>query len=317
MAGKWRRWANWASKPQKTLTIRKVFCVTGSGNISTRRRNGTDSGNRTFTRSGPGVSWPDLHARSIRRSGYQDRLGSLHPLAFLPRRPDISRESFCPTRSRVRHDGNGVAHITEVFGNSNPCVDGSSPRRYRHVRSVGDQNGPLHDGLTSRWINQFWKFIQNVRHFISTFPTTNVNDDVYIGKLGHLVLHDCFSSSERTRNSCSSTFCPGKKVSMTRWPVTKGSTGISFVQRDGLDEPAILHQGPSKEATICLLDLINRLFYRVRTCCDLSHTSTHTKGYHDAVFHHIGLLNGTDDVSSDHFCPFSHTWFEGPFGIPI
>ena len=25
--------------------------------------------------------------------------------------------------------------------------------------SVGDQNGPLHDGLTSRWIDQFWKFI--------------------------------------------------------------------------------------------------------------------------------------------------------------
>ena len=50
---------------------------------------------------------------------------------------------------------------------------------------------------------------------------------------------------------------------------------------------------------------------------DLGHTSTHTKGYHDAVFHHIGLLDRTDDVSGNYLCSFCHAWFEGPFGVPI
>ena len=66
-----------------------------------------------------------------------------------------------------------------------------------------------------------------------------------------------------------------------------------------------------------MLDLINWFFYCVRTCCDLGHTSTHTKRYHDAVFHHIGLLNGTNDVSCDYLSSFCYTWFEGPFGVTI
>ena len=170
-----------------------------------------------------------------------------------------------------------------------------------------------------RWIDQFWKFIQNVRHFIFHVPhNQHANYDVYIGKLGHPGVAPLFSQLRKDqRNSCSST--------LSHW---EESIDDPLTDNQRLYWNQFLCKGTaSTNRPFCIKVPVKRLpsacsisktgsFYRVRTCCDLGHTSTHTKGYHDAVLHHIGLPERSQRCLSDHLCPFSHAWLEGPFGCP-
>ena len=49
-----------------------------------------------------------------------------------------------PTGGGIRHDGDLVAHVAEVFRNGDAGVDGSLTRRNGHIGGVGDEHRALH-----------------------------------------------------------------------------------------------------------------------------------------------------------------------------
>ena len=68
-------------------------------------------------------------------------------------------EGLSPTGGRIGHQSHGVAHIPEVLRNGNSCVNRSLPGSHRHVRGVGDQNRPLHQGFSCLGILQLRELI--------------------------------------------------------------------------------------------------------------------------------------------------------------
>ena len=114
-------------------------------------------------------------------------------------------QRFRPAGGRVCHDGHGVSHVAEVLCNGDAGIDGGLTRRHRHIGGVGDQHGPLHQGLSRFGILEFRELHQNIGHLVATLTTAHVDNDVCIRPLGQLVLHDRLAGSEGTRNRSGST----------------------------------------------------------------------------------------------------------------
>ena len=148
MAGKCLLSRSLESSAQKTRTIRRVFCVTGSD------------------RSPPGgETAPTTEIEPVSAGGGLDAAGPLVELGqpcgqvggvsfftwhlFQPG-GDLPH-GLGPPGGRVGHQGDVVAHVTVVLGDGHSGVDGRLTGRHWHVGGVGDKNGPAPSGACRSW----------------------------------------------------------------------------------------------------------------------------------------------------------------------
>ena len=71
---------------------------------------------------------------------------------------------------------------------------------YRHVGSVGDQRGTIHQRVAGLRVDQLGELFQNLRHLIAALAAADINDDIRIGPLCNLVLGHGLTCTESAGN---------------------------------------------------------------------------------------------------------------------
>lgn len=94
-----------------------------------------------------------------------------------------------------------VALVTVVLGQGRTGVDAGLTCRYRHVRGVGDENGPLHQAGTGPGILESWELGQDIGHLIAPLTAADVDDDIGIAPLGDGVLCHGLAGPEASGDS--------------------------------------------------------------------------------------------------------------------
>lgn len=116
-------------------------------------------------------------------------------------------QGFCPSGCWVSHHGNISTHISEIFSQSDSCVDGGLSGSHRHVGCVSHQRCSLHDTdfLSVLHGCEEGEFLQDFSHFISSFSATHINNNLTIRMLGECLRDACFSTPKGSWNSTCST----------------------------------------------------------------------------------------------------------------
>ena len=188
--------------PETTYETFGVLC-NGFGEVTTLWGNCTDNRNRTF------CSIEILHhAGSFvesRKFGCQISRETFFSRHFFQTSGKFTK-SFCPTGSRVCHDGYVITHVTIIFCQRNTGINRCFTSRYRHVGSVGDESGTVHHKVAGLGVDQFAEVFQYLSHFVSTLTTADIDNDIRIRPFGNLVLCHCFSCTKTARNSSCTAF---------------------------------------------------------------------------------------------------------------
>ena len=226
-------------------------------------------------------------------------------------------KGLCPAGCRICHQCHRVSHITEVFCDRNSGVNRSLTGCHRHIRCICNQNRSLHQRLACLWILQLRKFIQNIRHLISTLSTSDIHHNVCLCPFCKLMLNDSLTASERSRHGCHTALCnreeridhtlPGYKRHLRR--------KLSLIWTAFSHRP-LLHQ--SKLPLSCFRCYnCNHFFYCKFTCFDLFDRTFYTIWNHDLLLYYRGLLHRTDHISGLYFISCLDSRNKFPFQISL
>ena len=224
-------------------------------------------------------------------------------------------KGLCPAGCRICHQCHRVSHITEVFCDRDSGVNRSLTGCHRHIRCICNQNRSLHQRLACLWILQLRKFIQNIRHLISTLSTSDIHHNICLCPFCKLMLNDSFTASERSRHGCHTTLCnreeridhtlPGYKRHLRR--------KLSLIRTPFTDRP-FLHQGKLSVLRISGNNgnhFLNRKF----SCFDLFDRPFYSIRNHDLLLYHRRLLDRTDHISCFDFISDFNSRNKLPFQI--
>ena len=141
------------------------------------------------------------------------------------------------------------------------------------------------------------ELVQNVCHLVSTLSTSDIYNYVCLCPLGKLVLDNCLTASERSRNCGNTTLCnreEGIYYSLScnkrhyRWD-------LLYIWTSSTNRP-FLHKGKLSVTLVCgnyTYHLINGEV----SCLDLLDSSLYTIRDHDLLGNNHSLLNRTYYVS--------------------
>jgi len=85
-----------------------------------------------------------------------------------------------PTRGGVGHHTHIVPLISEVLSQGDTSINGGFPGSDGHIRGVSHQAGSLHNTLFLSFVildGEFWEIMQDLCHFVSSFTTTDINNN--------------------------------------------------------------------------------------------------------------------------------------------
>ena len=226
-------------------------------------------------------------------------------------------QGFRPPGGGVGHQRHGISHITEIlchgYSGINGCLSGS----HGHIGGIGNQDGSLHQRFAGAGIFQFRKFIQNIRHFVSTLSAADIHDDIRLGPLGQLMLRDRLSGSERSGNRGNSAL--GNREESINNPLPGDQRHIRRKLFRIGSAPAhrpLLHQCQRLLSLLCLHNG-NGFLYRVGTGLYALQPALHAVRNHNFLFHHGGLLNGSQNVPCLYFFSRLCRCVKFPFFIPV
>ena len=118
---------------------------------------------------------------------------------------------LCPTGSGVRNHGNRMPLVTVVLRNRDAGINGSLPRRHRHIGGVGNQHRALHQRLSGARVGQFRELPQHVGHLVAALAAADIDHQIYVAPLGKLVLYYGLSGAERPRHARGAALGNGKE----------------------------------------------------------------------------------------------------------
>ena len=177
------------------MTTLSVAWTTGSdrsppGGLTapmTLRAPGRRSRPRAMTRAGPLVELGDAAGEVGGIALLARHL--LHPAGDLA-------QGLGPAAGRVGHQGHGVAHVPEVFGDGHARVDGGLAGRDGHVRRIGDDDGPLEERPPRRRVLELGEAQEQVGDLVAALPAGDEDDDLGVRPFGQLVLDDGLAGAE-------------------------------------------------------------------------------------------------------------------------
>ena len=174
--------------------------------VTTRRTDSTDDGNWTLSVWRSEAS--DFSCSFVELGQLGGQIGWISRVSghFSQSTWNFS-QGFCPSGSGIGHHRDISSHISEILSKSDSCVNGGFSGSDRHVGSIGDKRGSLHDGdlFTILDGGEFWEFFQDFSHFISSFSTTDVDNDLTVGMFRQGLGNTSFSTSEGAGNSTGSS----------------------------------------------------------------------------------------------------------------
>ena len=89
-------------------------------------------------------------------------------------------EGLRPAARRVGQERDVEALVAEVLGDGDPELDGRLAGGNRHVRGVGDQDGPFEEGGPGARVDQAGEARQELRHLVAPLAAAHVHDDVRV-----------------------------------------------------------------------------------------------------------------------------------------
>lgn len=150
----------------------------GIREITTRRRDGTDDSDGTFSVRGTDTS--NSTGSFVELSQLGGQVSGITGIGghFSKTTRDFS-QGFGPSGGGVSHHRNIITHISEVFSQGDTSVDGSFSGSDGHVGGISDQASSLHDifFLSFNDGGKFGEFVQDFSHFVTSFTTTDVDND--------------------------------------------------------------------------------------------------------------------------------------------
>ena len=242
-------------------------------------------------------------------------------VAFLARHlfqtPGHLPERLGPAGGGVCHQRHRIAHVAEIFRNGDPGVNGRLTGSHRHVRRIGDQDGPLHQRLSGLRIFQFRELVQHVRHLIAPLAAADIDHDVGFRPFRQLVLDHGLAASEGTRHCRHAAFGDREKCIDDALARYKGHLRrkLLLVRTAPADRP-FLHQ---RQLFIAVRRLKNSycLLYRKFSGSDLPDLSFHPIGHHDLLLHEDRLLHRTDHIARLNLIAGLHRGNERPLQVPL
>ena len=178
----------------------------GLREVTTRRRDGTDDGDRALARGVTEAA--SLTSTLVERGETGGQVSGIAGVGghFSETTRDLT-QGLGPTGSRVGHHGNVHALVTEVLGESNTSVDGGLTGSDGHVGGVGDQAGALHDVvlLAANVDGQLGELHEYFGHLVTALTATDVDDAVRVGVLGERLRNDSLTATEGAGNGAGST----------------------------------------------------------------------------------------------------------------
>ncbi len=93
-----------------------------------------------------------------------------------------------------------VTHVPIIFRNGHARVNRGFPGRHRHVRGVGNEYCPLHEGPSAAGIAQLPELVQHLGHFIAPLAAAQIDDNIGVRPFCQLVLNNGFAGAERAGN---------------------------------------------------------------------------------------------------------------------
>ena len=93
-----------------------------------------------------------------------------------------------------------VTLVAIIFGQGHPHVDRGLACNDRHVGSVGNEQGPLHQGPARIGVFQGRKAVEDVDELVASLAATHVDNNIGIRPAGDLVLQDGLARAERPRD---------------------------------------------------------------------------------------------------------------------
>ena len=210
-------------------------------------------------------------------------------------------ERLCPAGCGIRHQRDGISHVAEIFRDRDTGIDRSLTCRNRHIRCVGDQHGPLHQGLSRLRVSQLRELVQNVRHLISTLSASDIDDDIRLCPFCKLMLDHSLSASERSGHCSNTAFCDREERIDHALSCHQRHLRRKFLLiRASAAHRPLLHECELFVAIFCSHHCHN-LFHRKLTGFDLFYRSPDPVGNHDLLLHQHRLLDSTDNVALLYF----------------
>ena len=224
-------------------------------------------------------------------------------------------ERLGPPGCGVCHERHRVAHIPEILRNGDPCIDRSLPGGHRHIGCIGNQNRPLHQGLSRLRILQLRELIQHVCHLIAPLTAADINYNIRFRPFCKLMLNYCLAASEGARHRRHAAF--GKREESINHPLSgyKRHFGRQlFPIGPSLTYRPFLHHSQFP-VTLLFRNNSDRLLHRKRPCSDFFYRSADTVRNHNFLLHKNRLLYRSDYISGLHL--IAGFYSRNKFPLPV
>ena len=269
------------------------------GEVAARRRDRADGGEASL----PLVAAEALdHARALVE--LRQTRGKVSGVAFFAGHLFQTTRHFAqrlrPAGGRVGDNCDGVAHVTEVFGDGDAGVDARLTRRDRHIRGVGDEHRALHQTLTRARVDELGELAQHIGHLVAALAAADVNDEIHVRPLGKRVLHDGLAAAERPRDRCRAALGDREEGIHDALTGLERCNGRVFfhVGPSHAHRPLLDHREFFSLALVRFHDR-DRILYGEASRADLLHRAAHVRRQHDLVQDRRRFLHRTEHVAAD------------------
>ncbi len=148
-------------------------------------------------------------------------------------------------------------------------------------------------------IDQFGEFVQNVRHLVAALAAADVDDDVHVGPLGQLMLHDRFAGTEGPRNGRGAAL--GEREQRVDDALTRRKRDLGHVLllvRPRHAHGPFLSHGELFDRTVRQLYVRDDVVHRKASALNVHELAVHAKRHHDAVLDGRRLLHGSQEIAA-------------------
>ena len=288
----------------------------GLGKIASLGGYGADNGDASL------VSVQGLHhARALVKSG--QAAGQVGREAFLGghflQTAGQLAQRLRPAGGGVGHDGHMVAHVAVIFRKGQPGINAGLTGRDGHVGGIGDQHGPVHQGIAGLGIDQLGEILQYLGHFIAALSAADVYDDISIRPFGDGMLGHGLSGTEAAGDGGRASLGNGEQGVQDTLPGhQRTGRGKALRHRAGHTDGPLLDHGQGSDRFIGLEYRHQRLVDGIASVRDHGlHGSRDMRGHHDLMHHGRGLLHLGDDGPAVYLVSGLHAEPGFPFFLPI
>ena len=203
-----------------------------------------------------------------------------------------------PAGGGVCQDGDVVAHVAEVLGYGDSRVDGGLAGRDGHVGGVRYEDGALHEGFAVAGVGQLGELHEDVRHLVAALAAADVDDDVHVGPLGELVLHDGLAGAEGAGDRGGAALGDGEERVYDALAAVHGPGGGVFlaVGPGDTDRPVLDH-GELTGLAVVVLEDGDDVVHGELALFDGLDRPADPGGHQELVEDGAGLLDGAEDVA--------------------